>query len=179
MTKKNSKLSVVIALSFSLIFMSSTITLVHVTHAQTNTTSATTGSANAKNSTAIGSTGQLQKSLGNNTAMMQNNSNIGNPNATTLQGVEKEQSTNTTGAGALKGMGNIVKSGTNNVSKTTLSNANKSKEASQPIMSNISQGGKAIGNKAGQLAQTIVNETGKIFGSITGTLNKSSTSSGK
>jgi hypothetical protein len=177
MTKKNGKLSVVIALSFSLIFMSSTITLVHVTHAQTNTTSATTGSANAKNSTGIESAGQLQKSLGNNTAMMQNNSSIGNPNATTLQGVEKEQSTNTTGA--LKGMGNIIKSGTNNASKTTLSNVNKSKEGSQPIMSNISQGGKAIGNKAGQLAQAIVNETGKIFGSITGTLNKSSTSSGK
>jgi hypothetical protein len=178
MTKKSGKLSVVIALSFSLIFMSSTITLVHVTHAQTNTTSATTGSANAKNNTGIGSAGQLQKFLGNNTAMMQNNSNIGNPNATTLQGVEKEQNTNTTGA--LKGMSNTIKSGTNNASKTTLSNANKSKEASQPIMSNISQGGKAIGNKAGQLAQAIVNETGKIFGSITGTLNKSSpTSSGK
>jgi hypothetical protein len=165
MTKKNSKLSVVIALSFSLIFMSSTITLVHVTHAQTNTTSGTTGSANAKNSTGIGSAGQLQKFLGNNTAMMQNNSNIGNPNASTT--------------GALKGMGNITKSGTNNASKTTLSNANKTKEGSQPIMSNISQGGKAIGNKAGQLAQAIVNETGKIFGSITGTLNKSSTSNGK
>ena len=43
-------------------------------------------------------------------------------------------------------------------------------------MANISQGSKAIGTKAGQLAQAIVNETGKVFGTITGTLNKSSTS---
>jgi hypothetical protein len=106
--------------------------------------------------------------------MMQNNSNIDNPNASTLQGVEKEQSNNTTGG--FKGMGNIIKSGTNNASKTTLSNLNKSKEGSQPIMANISQGGKAIGTKAGQLAQAIVKETGKVFGTITGTLNKSSTS---
>lgn len=177
MTKKNDKLSLVIALSFSLILMSSTVTLAHITHAQNNTTSGTTGSTTAKKSTGIGSAGQLKKSLGNNTAMMQNNSNIGNPNASTLQGVEKEQSNNTTGG--LKGMRNIIKSGTNNVSKTTLSNVNKSKEGSQPIMANISQGGKAIGTKAGQLAQAIVNETGKVFGTITGTLNKSSTSSGK
>src|SRR6266487_5513591 len=106
MTKKNHELSIVIVLSFSLIFMSSTITLVHITHAQTNTTSATTGSAIAKKSTGIGSAGQLQKSLGNNTAMMQYNSNIGNPNATMLQGVQKEQSTNT--SGALEGMSNIT-----------------------------------------------------------------------
>jgi hypothetical protein len=107
--------------------------------------------------------------------MMQNNSNLGSPNATMLQGVQKEQSTNNT-SGALKGMSNITKSATNNASKTTLSNANKSKETSQPIIANISQGGKAIGTKAGQLAQAIVNETGKVFGTITGTLNKSSTS---
>ena len=174
MTKKNDKLSLVIALSFSLTLMSSTVTLAHITHAQNNTTSATTGSTTAKKSTGIGSAGQLK---GNNTAMMQNNSNIGNPNASTLQGVEKEQSNNTTGG--LKGMSNIIKSGTNNASKTNLSNVNKSKEGSQPIMANISQGSKAIGTKAGQLAQAIVNETGKVFGTITGTLNKSSTSSGR
>jgi hypothetical protein len=178
MTKKDDKLSLVIILSFSLIFMSSTITLVHITHAQTNTTSTATGSVIAKNNTGIGNADQLQKSLGNNTAMMQNNSNLGSPNATMLQVVQKEQSTNNT-SGALKGMSNITKSATNNASKTTLSNANKSKETSQPIIANISQGGKAIGNKAGQLAQAIVNETGKVFGSITGTLNKSSTSTGK
>ena len=62
------------------------------------------------------------------------------------------------------------------------SNGNKSKETSQPIIGNISQGGKAIGAKAGQLAQSIVNETGKVFSNIsniTGALNKPSTSGGK
>ena len=105
-------------------------------------------SAIVKNDTKIGSAGQLQKSLGNNTAMIQNNSNNGNPNATTLQGLEKEQSSNTTAG--LNKTSNIIKFSMNNASKTTLSNANKSKETSQPIIANISQGGKAIGNKAGQ-----------------------------
>ncbi len=109
--------------------------------------------------------------------MIQNNSNNGNPNATTLQGLEKEQSSNSTAG--LNKTSNIIKFSMNNASKTTLSNANKSKETSQPIIANISQGGKAIGNKAGQLAQVIVNETGKVFSGITGAHNRSSTSGGK
>jgi hypothetical protein len=177
MIKKSTRLSILIAVSFGLIFTSSTATLVHITHAQTNKTSAIIDSAIVKNDTKIGSAGQLQKSLGNNTAMIQNNSNNGNPNATTLQGLEKEQSSKSTAG--LNKTSNIIKFSMNNASKTTLSNANKSKETSQPIIANISQGGKAIGNKAGQLAQVIVNETGKVFSGITGAHNRSSTSGGK
>jgi hypothetical protein len=54
MIKKSTKLSILIAISFGLIFTSSTATLVHITHAQTNKTSAIMDSATVKNDTSGG-----------------------------------------------------------------------------------------------------------------------------
>jgi hypothetical protein len=48
-------------------------------------------STNNTNTTAIGTVKQLQKAAGNNTQIIMKNKDIGNPNATTLKGMEKSQ----------------------------------------------------------------------------------------
>jgi hypothetical protein len=59
---------------------------------QANTTS-NTSSSSGNTTKPLGSAEQLTKVLGNNTSALKNNTNIGNPNSTTIQGMGKESNT--------------------------------------------------------------------------------------
>ena len=104
----------------------------------------------------IGTASELENLTGDNTPMMQNNTDMSN---TSLgEGLQAEQNTtemtmNQTGEGAQTAM---------NQTGEALSNASKS-----GIASNASQAGQSIANKTGEAATTVVNETGDIFSNIT------------
>lgn len=59
---------------------------------QTNTTS-NASSTSGNTSKPLGSAEQLTKVIGNNTSTLKNNTNIGNPNSDTMQGMGKESNT--------------------------------------------------------------------------------------
>ena len=104
----------------------------------------------------IGNASELENLTGDNTPMMQNNTDMSN--SSLAEGLQAEQNTtemtmNQTGEGAQTAM---------NQTGEALSNASKS-----GIAANASQAGQSIANKTGEAATTVVNETGDIFSNIT------------
>ena len=115
----------------------------------------------------IGTASELENLTGDNTPMMQNNTDMSNTSL--AEGLQAEQNTtemtmNQTGEGAQTAM-NQTGEGAQAVMNQTgeaLSNASKS-----GIAANASQAGQSIANKTGEAATTVVNETGDIFSNIT------------
>ena len=104
----------------------------------------------------IGTASELENLTGDNTPMMQNNTDMSNTSLS--EGLQAEQNTtemtmNQTGEGAQAVM---------NETGEALSNASKS-----GIAANASQAGQSIANKTGEAATTVVNETGDILSNIT------------
>jgi len=104
----------------------------------------------------IGTASELENLTGDNTPMMQNNTDMSNTSL--AEGLQAEQNTtemtmNQTGEGAQAVM---------NETGEALSNASKS-----GVAANASQAGQSIANKTGEAATTVVNETGDILSNIT------------
>jgi hypothetical protein len=126
----------------------------------------------------IGTASELENLTGDNTRMMQNNSEMSNTSLT--EGLQAEQNTtemtanqtgkgaqtamNQTGKGAQTAMNQTGEAGQAVMNQTgeALSNASKS-----GIAANASQAGQSIANKTGEAAKTVVNETGDILSNIT------------
>ena len=83
--------TVVLSLSYynTMLYAQKSQQMSNASESQSSPTSAS--SNNNTNATAIGNVEQLQKAAGNNTQIIMKNKNIGNPNATTLKGMEKSQ----------------------------------------------------------------------------------------
>jgi hypothetical protein len=115
----------------------------------------------------IGTASELENLTGDNTRMMQNNTEMSNTSLT--EGLQAEQNTtemtaNQTGKGAQTAMNQTGKGAQTAMNQTgeALSNASKS-----GIAANASQAGQSIANKTGEAAKTVVNETGDILSNIT------------
>ena len=113
-----------------------------------NQTNQTGGSGGGQqNQTGIGTASQMENLTSGNTGLLQNASDIGSQNTSMTGGMEQEQeATETTSPASTQQQGNQT--------GEALTNASKS-----DVAQNISQGGQEIG-------QTVANETGDIFGSI-------------
>jgi hypothetical protein len=124
--------------------------------AASNNTGAKTG--NQTNQTGIGTASQMENLTSGNTGLLQNASDIGSQNTSVTGGMEQEQeATEATSPALTQQQGNQTgEAGQAALNKTgeALTNASKS-----DVAQNISQGGQEIG-------QTVANETGDIFGSI-------------
>jgi hypothetical protein len=127
--------------------------------AQQNDTSSNMTSMQQQNETGVGTASQLENMTGDNSLMMQNNSEISNSSLS--DGLQAEQNTtdiatNQTGETGQAAMNQTGEAGQTVMNQTgeALSNASK-----LDVAQNISQGGQEIG-------QTVANETGDIFGSI-------------
>jgi hypothetical protein len=126
----------------------------------------------------IGTASELENLTGDNTPMMQNNTDMSNTSLS--EGLQAEQNTtemtmNQTGEGAQTAMNQTGEGAQTAMNQTgegaqavmnqtgeALSNASKS-----GIAANASQAGQSIANKTGEAATTVVNETGDIFSNIT------------
>jgi hypothetical protein len=126
----------------------------------------------------IGTASELENLTGDNTPMMQNNTDMSNTSL--AEGLQAEQNTtemtmNQTGEGAQAAMNqtgegaqaamNQTGEGAQAVMNETgeaLTNASKS-----GVAANASQAGQSIANKTGEAATTVVNETGDILSNIT------------
>ena len=115
----------------------------------------------------IGTATELENLTGDNTRMMQNNTDMSNTSL--AEGLQAEQNTtemtmNQTGEGAQTAMNQTGEAGQAVINQTgeALSNASKS-----GIAANASQAGQSIANKTGETATTVVNETGDILSNIT------------
>jgi hypothetical protein len=126
----------------------------------------------------VGTASELENLTGDNTPMMQNNTDMSNTSL--AEGLQAEQNTtemtmnqtgegaqtamNQTGEGAQTAMNQTGEGAQAVVNQTgeALSNASKS-----GIAANASQAGQSIANKTGEAATTVVNETGDIFSNIT------------
>ena len=139
--------------------------LVAPLYAQQNQTASNMTSM--QQSEGIGTASELENLTGDNTPMMQNNTDMSNTSL--AEGLQAEQNTtemtmNQTGEGAQTAM-NQTGEGAQAVMNETgeaLSNASKS-----GIAANASQAGQSIANKTGEAATTVVNETGDILSNIT------------
>ncbi|MGB8133239.1 MAG: hypothetical protein WCE99_03500 [Nitrososphaeraceae archaeon] len=134
-----------------------------------NQTNQTGGGGGQQNQTGIGTASQMENLTSGNTGLLQNASDIGSQNTSVTGGMEQEQeATETTspastqqqgnqtgeaGQAALNETGEAAQTAMNETGEA-LTNASKS-----DVAQNISQGGQEIG-------QTVANETGDIFGSI-------------
>jgi hypothetical protein len=126
----------------------------------------------------VGTASELENLTGDNTPMMQNNTDMSNTSL--AEGLQAEQNTtemtmnqtgegaqtamNQTGEGAQTAMNQTGEGAQAVVNQTgeALSNASKS-----GIAANASQAGQSIANKTGEAATTVVNETGDILSNIT------------
>jgi hypothetical protein len=137
--------------------------------AQGNQTNQSGGGGGQQNQTDIGTASQMENLTSGNTGLLQNASDIGSQNTSMTGGMEQEQEAtettspastqqqgNQTGEAAQTAMNKTGEAGQAALNKTgeALTNASKS-----DVAQNISQGGQEIG-------QTVANETGDIFGSI-------------
>ena len=137
--------------------------------AQGNQTNQSGGGGGQQNQTGIGTASQMENLTSGNTGLLQNASDIGSQNTSMTGGMEQEQEAtettspastqqqgNQTGEAAQTAMNQTGEAGQAALNKTgeALTNASKS-----DVAQNISQGGQEIG-------QTVANETGDIFGSI-------------
>ena len=124
--------------------------------AASNNTGAKMG--NQTNQTGIGTASQMENLTSGNTGLLQNASDIGSQNTSMTGGMEQEQeATETTSPASTQQQGNQTGEAAQTAMNETgeaLTNASKS-----DVAQNISQGGQEIG-------QTVANETGDIFGSI-------------
>jgi hypothetical protein len=124
-----------------------------------NQTNQTGGSGGGQqNQTGIGTASQMENLTSGNTGLLQNASDIGSQNTSMTGGMEQEQeATETTSPASTQQQGNQTGEAAQTAMNQTgeaLTNASKS-----DVAQNISQGGQEIG-------QTVANETGDIFGSI-------------
>ena len=123
-----------------------------------NQTNQTGGSGGGQqNQTGIGTASQMENLTSGNTGLLQNASDIGSQNTSMTGGMEQEQeATETTSPASTQQQGNQTEAAQTAMNETgeALTNASKS-----DVAQNISQGGQEIG-------QTVANETGDIFGSI-------------
>jgi hypothetical protein len=134
---------------------------------QTNQTGG--GGGGQQNQTGIGTASQMENLTSGNTGLLQNASDIGSQNTSVTGGMEQEQEAteatspastqqqgNQTGEAGQAALNKTGEAGQAALNKTgeALTNASKS-----DVAQNISQGGQEIG-------QTVANETGDIFGSI-------------
>jgi hypothetical protein len=134
---------------------------------QTNQTGG--GGGGQQNQTGIGTASQMENLTSGNTGLLQNASDIGSQNTSVTGGMEQEQEAteatspastqqqgNQTGEAGQAALNKTGEAGQAALNKTgeALTNASKS-----DVAKNISQGGQEIG-------QTVANETGDIFGSI-------------
>jgi hypothetical protein len=137
--------------------------------AQGNQTNQSGGGGGQQNQTGIGTASQMENLTSGNTGLLQNASDISSQNTSVTGGMEQEQeATETTNPASMQQQGNQTgeagqaalnktgEAGQAALNKTgeALTNASKS-----DVAQNISQGGQEIG-------QTVANETGDIFGSI-------------
>ena len=139
--------------------------LVAPLYAQQNQTASNMTSM--QQSEGIGTASELENLTGDNTPMMQNNTDMSNTSL--AEGLQAEQNTtemtmNQTGEGAQTAMNQTGEGAQAVVNQTgeALSNASKS-----GIAANASQAGQSIANKTGEAATTVVNETGDILSNIT------------
>ena len=126
--------------------------------AQGNQTNQSGGGGEQQNQTGIGTASQMENLTSGNTGLLQNASDIGSQNTSVTGGMEQEQeATETTSPASMQQQGNQTGEAAQTAMNQTgeaLTNASKS-----DVAQNISQGGQEIG-------QTVANETGDIFGSI-------------
>ena len=137
--------------------------------AQGNQTNQSGGGGGQQNQTDIGTASQMENLTSGNTGLLQNASDIGSQNTSMTGGMEQEQEAteatspaltqqqgNQTGEAAQTAMNETGEAAQTAMNETgeALTNASKS-----DVAQNISQGGQEIG-------QTVANETGDIFGSI-------------
>ena len=138
-----------------------------------------TGGGGQQNQTDIGTASQMENLTSGNTGLLQNASDIGSQNTSMTGGMEQEQEatettgpastqqgnqTGETGQAALNKTGETGQAALNKTGETGQAALNKTGEAltnasKSNVAQNISQGGQEIG-------QTVANETGDIFGSI-------------
>jgi hypothetical protein len=128
-----------------------------------NQTNQTGGSGGGQqNQTGIGTASQMENLTSGNTGLLQNASDIGSQNTSMTGGMEQEQeATETTSPASTQQQGNQ----TGEAAQTAM---NQTGEAAQTAMN---QTGEALTNasksQGGQeIGQTVANETGDIFGSI-------------
>ena len=123
-----------------------------------NQTNQTGGGGGQQNQTGIGTASQMENLTSGNTGLLQNASDIGSQNTSVTGGMEQEQeATEATSPASTQQQGNQTGEAAQTAMNETgeaLTNASKS-----DVAQNISQGGQEIG-------QTVANETGDIFGSI-------------
>ena len=126
--------------------------------AQGNQTNQSGGGGGQQNQTDIGTASQMENLTSGNTGLLQNASDIGSQNTSVTGGMGQEQeATETTSPASMQQQGNQTGEAAQTAMNQTgeaLTNASKS-----DVAQNISQGGQEIG-------QTVANETGDIFGSI-------------
>jgi hypothetical protein len=145
-------------------------------YAQQNQTASNMSSM--QQSEGIGTASELENLTGDNTQMMQNNSDMSNTSLS--EGLQAEQNTtemtmnqtdegaqtamNQTDEGAQTAMNQTGEGAQTAMNETgeALSNASKS-----GLAANASQAGQSIANKTGEAATTVVNETGDILSNIT------------
>jgi hypothetical protein len=150
--------------------------LVAPLYAQQNQTASNMTSM--QQSEGIGNASELENLTGDNTPMMQNNTDMSNTSL--AEGLQAEQNTtemtmNQTGEGAQTAMNQTGEGAQTAMNQTgegaqavmnetgeALSNASKS-----GLAANASQAGQSIANKTGEAATTVVNETGDILSNIT------------
>jgi hypothetical protein len=128
-----------------------------------------TAGGGQQNQTGIGTARQMENLTAGNTGLLQNASDIGSQNASMTGGMGQEQeATETTSPGSTQQQGNqtgeAVQTGMNQTGEAVQTGMNQTGEAltnasESDVAQNISQGGQEIG-------QTVANETGDIFGSI-------------
>jgi hypothetical protein len=145
---------------------------------QTNQTGG--GGGGQQNQTGIGTASQMENLTSGNTGLLQNASDIGSQNTSVTGGMEQEQEateatspastqqqgnqTGEAGQAALNKTGEAGQAALNKTGEAGQAALNKTGEAltnasKSDVAKNISQGGQEIG-------QTVANETGDIFGSI-------------
>jgi hypothetical protein len=137
--------------------------------AQGNQTNQTGGGGGEQNQTGIGTASQMENLTSGNTGLLQNASDIGSQNTSMTGGMEQEQeATETTSPASTQQQGNqtgeAAQTAMNETGEAAQTAMNETGEAltnasKSDVAQNISQGGQEIG-------QTVANETGDIFGSI-------------
>jgi hypothetical protein len=135
-----------------------------------NQTTQTGGSGGGQqNQTGIGTASQMENLTSGNTGLLQNASDIGSQNTSVTGGMGQEQeATETTSPASTQQQGNqtgeAAQTAMNETGEAAQTAMNETGEAltnasKSDVAQNISQGGQEIG-------QTVANETGDIFGSI-------------
>ena len=137
--------------------------------AQDNQTNQSGSGGGQQNQTGIGTASQMENLTSGNTGLLQNASDIGSQNTSMTGGMEQEQeATETTSPASTQQQGNqtgeAAQTAMNQTGEAAQTAMNQTGEAltnasKSDVAQNISQGGQEIG-------QTVANETGDIFGSI-------------